>query len=170
MIRTATVSTCGTFRYRLGRRWADGGKPLVFIMLNPSTADAQQDDATIRRCRHFALTHGFSALEVVNLYAFRATKPVDLKRASYPVGPDNDEHIAAAVRGAGSVCVAWGANARELERPQVVLPLIRRLGAEPVCLRITRSGYPQHPLMLPNVARLSPFTIEAIAAAVNGPA
>lgn len=169
MIRNATVSDCGRYRYRLGRRWGEGAA-LVFIMLNPSTADAEVDDATIRRCIKFAQAHEFGALEVVNLFAYRATDPKDLRRAGYPVGPENDNHIAAAVVSAAAVCLAWGANVADLERPQIVLPMLRDAGVQLQCLRITRSGYPQHPLMLPSSCRLMPFNSEAIAAAMSGEA
>jgi hypothetical protein len=165
--RTAVISDCGRFRYRLGRRWGDGA-PLTFVMLNPSTADAESDDATIRRCVTFAHAHDFRAIDVVNLFAFRATDPKDLRRAGYPVGPENDEHTARAAQEAGAVCLAWGANAADLERPQIVLPMLRRLGVELQCLRITRSGHPQHPLMLPSECRLQPFTIAAIERAIHG--
>lgn len=163
----AVLSECGTYRYRLWRRWGDG-TALLFVMLNPSTADATADDATIRRCIRFAQAHGHGAVEVVNLYAYRATDPKDLRRAGYPVGPDNDEHTVAAAREAAEVCVAWGANVRDLERPQIVLPMLRKLGVSLQCLRITRSGFPQHPLMLPSSYRLQPFTHEAISRAMAG--
>lgn len=161
MERTALLSPCGRFRYRLGRRWGDG-RALLFVMLNPSTADAEEDDATIRRCIKFAQAHDFAALEVVNLFAFRATDPKDLRRAFYPVGPENDAHIEAAASEAAAICVAWGANVAGLERPQVVLPLLRAAGKPLQCLRITRSGYPQHPLMLASGCRLLPFDLDAI--------
>jgi hypothetical protein len=164
--KTATLSDGGTFRYRLGRRWAEGA-PLVFIMLNPSTADADVDDATIRRCIRFAHAHGYPAIDVVNLFAYRATDPKDLRRAGYPVGPENDDHIASAARHAAAVCLAWGAHVAGLERPQVVMPMLWKLGIEPMCLRITRSGYPQHPLMLPADCRLIPFTTEAVQEAMQ---
>lgn len=166
MQRTALLSPCGKYRYRLGRRWADGDA-LLFVMLNPSTADADVDDATIRRCVRFAQAHSFGALEVVNLYAFRATQPKDLKLAGYPVGPENDAHTAAAAGDCAAICVAWGANVAGLERPQIVLPLLRGAGKPIHCLRITRSGHPQHPLMLASTCRLQPFTIDAIHAAMQ---
>lgn len=162
MIKTATISECGKFRYTLGRRWSDGPKLLAFVMLNPSTADADQDDATIRRCIKFAQAHGYDALEVVNLFAYRATDPKDLRKAGWPAGPDNDVHIEAVARAANAVCVAWGANVAALERPQIVLPLLRKIGTPILCLRITRSGHPQHPLMLPSSCRLELFTAAAI--------
>lgn len=164
---SAVISVCGKFRYRLGRRWADGGKSLAYVMLNPSTADAEKDDATIRRCIRFAKDHGFNALVVVNLFAYRATKPADLRKAGYPVGPENDAHIAEVAKTADAVCVAWGANVDGLERPQVVLPALRKLGVEIQCLNITRSGYPSHPLMLASTCRLMPFNMQGIQAAMT---
>ena len=165
----ATMSDCGKFRYRLWRKWGEGS-PLLFVMLNPSTADASVDDATIRRCIKFAQAHDFGELEVVNLFAYRATDPQDLRRAGYPIGPDNDEHICAAVRESAAVCLAWGSNVAGLERPQIVLPKLRALGVKLQCLRITRSGYPQHPLMLPSSCRLMPFDSDTIQAAMHGAA
>ena len=100
--KQAVLSDCGTYRYRLWRKWGCGS-PLLFVMLNPSTADAEVDDATIRRCLGFADAHGFGELEVVNLYAYRATDPADLKRAGYPVGPDNDAHIEDAMHACAAV-------------------------------------------------------------------
>lgn len=164
--KTAVISECGKFRYRLCRRWAEG-PTILFVMLNPSTADAEQDDATIRRCVKFAQAHDCGALEVVNLFAYRATDPRELRNAWYPVGPENDQHIVAAARECSLLCLAWGAHVAGLERPQIVLPMLRDLGVELCCLRITRSGYPQHPLMLPSSCRLMPFSIEAIQEAMH---
>lgn len=169
MRKHATISDCGKFRYRLWRKWGEGS-PLLFIMLNPSTADAEVDDATIRRCVKFAQAHDFGELEVVNLFAYRARDPKDLRRAGYPVGPGNDEHIMAAVQESAAVCLAWGSNVAGLERPQIVLPMLRCLGVKLQCLRITSSGYPQHPLMLPASCRLMPFKVEAIDKAMRGEA
>jgi hypothetical protein len=166
-MRWATLSECGTFRYRLSRRWGTG-PTLLFVMLNPSTADAEVDDATIRRCIGFAQAHDFGALEVVNLYAFRATKPADLRAAGYPVGPENDAHIARAVAGCTEVCVAWGANAAGMSRPAEVLALLASLGAAPKCLGVTRGGQPAHPLMLPKTCRLQAFPRTEPAASLLG--
>jgi len=166
MTRGAIISPCGQFRYALWRRWAEGGPTLLFVMLNPSTADADVDDATIRRCIRFGERNGFAGIEVVNLFAYRATDPKDLRRAGWPVGPDNDDWIVTSAEQAlgsgGAVCVAWGAGSAELERPQIVLPMLRAVGAEPMCLGITRSGYPRHPLYVAGNTPLAPFTVEAI--------
>ena len=159
MLGHATFSVCERFRYRLWRTWGPG-LPLLFVMLNPSTADARSDDPTLRRCLGFAQRAGFGALEVVNLFAYRATDPRDLRAAGYPVGPRNDEHIAAAVGDSAAVCLAWGSNATRLARPAEVLGLLRGLRARPQCLRLTRDGCPQHPLRLPAGCGLRPFPIE----------
>ena len=149
----AVVSPCGRYRYSLTRGWgADlANQPrLLYVMLNPSTADAGQDDPTIRKCIGFAQRLGFLALEVVNLYAFRATDPKALKAAGYPVGPDNDLHIRSALaRCHRTVVCAWGVNARGLARPAEVLQLIRSVGYEPHALDLCADGTPSHPLMLP---------------------
>ena len=167
MQRTALISDCCAFRYRLGRRWADG-HVLVFVMLNPSTADDTVDDRTIRRCISFAQVHGFAGLEVVNLFAYSTAYPRELKAAGYPVGPENDRHITAAVREHGAVCCAWGTAGAETLRPAEVLNLIRSLGSVPQYLRLTRTGHPEHPLYLPGELRLKPLTIQAIADAMVG--
>jgi len=155
--RWATISPSQRFRYVLGRRWAEG-PTLLFVMLNPSTADAEKDDATIRRCMGFAQAEGYGALEVVNLFAYRATKPRDLKLAGWPVGPDNDQHIRTAAAGAAAACLAWGAHIGEHARPQAVLPLLREVGVPLKCLKLTAQGHPSHPLMLASSCRLVDFT------------
>ena len=149
----ATISDCGAFRYRLWRYW-QGDKPLVFVMLNPSTADANADDPTIRKCIGFAKRYGYGGIEVLNLYAYRATKPADLKAAGYLVGPDNDKHFQAVIdsqmeagRTENWIC-AWGANARGLVRPLDVLEMLRMNGVRPRALHFTNDGIPAHPLML----------------------
>lgn len=155
-VRDALISPCGLYRYWLLRRWADGPL-LLFIMLNPSKADAAIDDTTIRRCTTFALAHGYGGFYVVNLYAFRATLPADLKRAGYPVGPDADEHIHRLLVRCRDVCVAWGADAAGLARPAEVLRMLRAAGRDPLCLGVTRGGHPLHPSRLPSDRRLQPF-------------
>ncbi len=153
----AIVSPCGTYRYRLSRHWSPGTETALFIMLNPSTADASQDDPTIRKCTNYARAWGFARLEVVNLYAFRATRPADLHAAlDSAVGPDNDDHIRAATRSADLVVAAWGAwkfaepRAREVRR---IIEPIARLH----CLARSMSGAPRHPLYLRSDLKPSPL-------------
>lgn len=156
---SAWFSGCGTYRYRLGRRWGLAvDTPVTFVMLNPSTADAREDDPTIRRCIGFARSWGFGRLVVVNLYALRSTDPRGLWRHADPVGPDNDEHLADAAFVAASqdapLVAAWGANARPDRVAEVLaLPHMDRLTA----LGTTKSGAPRHPLYLRADAAPEPY-------------
>lgn len=148
MQKTAVISDCGKFRYRLGRSW-DASKPkLAFIMLNPSTADANVDDATIRRCIGFGDRLGFGAIEVGNLFAYRATKPKDLREAGYPEGPDNNEHLRAIAMECQTIVCAWGMNAANLPQPHKLIGMLRYYDRKPMALRVS-NGVPHHPLMLP---------------------
>ena len=133
---------------------------MVFVMLNPSTADAAHDDPTIRKCIGFAKRFGYGAIEVVNLFAYRATDPDDLKRANYPIGPDNDAHIRAVCRHVTQVVAAWGANVSgpiPLHRAQEVKRLLDELYVQPVALATTKTGQPSHPLMLPYRCTMTPW-------------
>lgn len=142
----AVLSGCGRYRYRLTRTWDPERPRATFIMLNPSTADAADDDPTIRRCMRYARAWGLGGLMVVNLYAFRATEPEDLWRADDPIGPDNDDHLRAvltATDAGAPVVAAWGVNAR-LDRVAEVMGF-----AGPVtALGLTKAGQPRHPLYL----------------------
>ena len=152
----ATLSPCGVYRYRLWRNVVSfhthhvPGRVALFIMLNPSQADENADDPTIRRCVSFATREGCGRLEVVNLYAFRATEPREMFAAHDPVGPFNDEHIALAVHQArasgGLVIVAFGADPRAWERWERVRCTLD--GGETWCFGTTKSGQPRHPLFV----------------------
>jgi len=157
MKRDAVLSDCGRFRYILSRDWNGMLPRLCYVMLNPSTADASQDDPTIRKCIGFAERLGFGGFTVVNLYAYRATHPRDLRTAGYPVGPENNDFISIALDGTDAVVCAWGANARGLARPTEVLSLLRRRLLKPKALSLTAGGIPAHPLMLPYSCTLQPF-------------
>jgi hypothetical protein len=151
--RAATISQCGTYRYTLSRHFEGGEGSCVFVMLNPSTADSAVDDPTLRRCMGFAIGWGFRRLVVVNLYAFRATKPADLWRAEDPVGPENDNWIRHELADSQTrrVVLAWGAHGKKNGRGQRVEDLIRverRSGTYAGTLGRTKAGEPKHPLYL----------------------
>lgn len=150
----AELSDCGKYRWWLSRRWGDG-TTCVFIMLNPSTADAQEDDATIRRCVGFADRWGHKRLLVVNLFAYRATHPSDLMAAFYPVGGYNDDHIRRAVEQADKVVVAWGNAGAYEDRDTDVMELLD--DTEVQCLGVTRYGCPKHPVRLAYDTPLVPY-------------
>jgi len=161
---TAMISSDGLYRYDLVRFANDlhnKTTPCVFIMLNPSTADGVKDDATIRRCRRYAEDWGYGKMVVVNLFAFRATKPEDLKAADDPIGPVNDKiltrYIEYALQWKGPIVCAWGTHGAFKQRGQQVFDLIKGLGGEPLCLRATLHGHPSHPLYLPKTLKPIPY-------------
>lgn len=86
--RTAAFSRSRIYRYELWRRWADGGRYVNFICLNPSTADEHKDDPTVRKCVKFARTWGYGAMCITNLFAYRATDRSVIKKVADPVGLD----------------------------------------------------------------------------------
>ena len=145
--RSAELSPCGLYRYTLERRW-DDRPPALFVMLNPSTADASEDDPTIRRCIGFARDWGYGGLLVGNLYAYRATDPAVLWEAAGagidPVGPLNDRRLRELRRRAALAVAAWGAH-KLVGRAAHVMDLLGELHV----LRLTKHGQPGHPLYVP---------------------
>lgn len=149
----AIVSDCGVYRYRLWRRWGSGAH-VLWVMLNPSRADATCDDQTIRKCTGFAKRWGYEAIEVVNLFAYRSAFPEDvasaLRKGRDVVGPMNDTHIQEAVRAAPLVVAAWGSQHWLGPRAAAVWG---RLGPAR-CLGKTKDGHPRHPVMLAYATKL----------------
>jgi hypothetical protein len=154
--RSAVLSADGRYRYRLSRE-RHNGPICVFIMLNPSTADAEVDDPTIRRCMGFAWSWGFGRMYVGNLFAGRTPKPSELKEFNDPVGPDNHGHLqrlAEHARVDGVVVAAWGAHGSYMDQDQTVIGWFERWATPLHYLRLTQNGAPSHPLYLP--ASLTP--------------
>lgn len=140
---SAVLSPCRTWRYALERRWGSG--PFVmFVGLNPSTADEHVDDPTIRRCIRFAKDWGFGGLLMANLFGYRATKPADLVKAADPIGPDTDVWLTTLSCRSALVVAAWGAHAFTERRAGDVLELLGDVYA----LGLTKDGAPRHPLYM----------------------
>ena len=142
----AAFSRDRRYRYRLWRRWDRSRPAIAFCMLNPSTADARRDDPTIRRCIAFARAWGYGGIEVVNIFAMRATDPRALRSARDPVGPRNDAFMRRAAA-LSPVVIAWGVHGALRDRESAALKLFggrSRL----LALGRTRSGSPRHPLYL----------------------
>lgn len=166
---SAAISDCGMYRYDLVRRMNPTGfrRRCTFIMLNPSTADADQDDPTIRRCMGFATRWSCGTLAVLNLFAYRATSPSDMKGAADPIGPDNRKHFKhwlgdtydfLEARKDIVVC-AWGVHGTHRGQDRVVMDWLREWRAEPQCLGVTKDGHPKHPLYVAGDTPLQPFAI-----------
>jgi hypothetical protein len=155
MKRDANVSNCQRYRYWLLREWNPLLPVLYFVMLNPSTADADRDDQTIRKCIRFAELNGYGAIMVYNLFAFRATKPQVLHAAADTIdvaGPLNDYYLQRIPHNS-DVCLAWGSHARRYpQRRQRVFELLSHTNK--YSLRMLADGTPAHPLMLPYTCKL----------------
>ncbi|NJN04782.1 MAG: DUF1643 domain-containing protein [Leptolyngbyaceae cyanobacterium SL_1_1] len=145
----AVVDASGLYRYSLGRSWADTRPSIAFIMLNPSSADHQRHDPTIRRCLALAQNWGYGSLRVVNLFAFRTAQPRLLKQAIAPIGPDNDAYIQAAVDQAETTVLAWGNWGSLHKRDRAVFKLLSAQASKLYCLELNQTGQPRHPLYVP---------------------
>ena len=155
---SAVFSHDRMYRYLLTRRVGVSQSRELFIMLNPSAADEERNDPTIRRCIGFARDWGFGVLEVVNLFALMSTDPKGLLDAEDPVGPDNDATIQAALQRADKVILAWGNHAsRHRQRTAHVTRMALDVST-PHHLGLTKLGFPRHPLLLPRSTRPTPFS------------
>jgi hypothetical protein len=159
MDKKAVFDPTGRYRYSLSRCWDRDAAQIAFILLNPSTADHQQDDPTLRRCIQFAHTWGYGALEVVNLFALRTPYPRVLQRSPDPIGAECDRFILKAVEAASCVVMAWGNGGSWLGRDRAVLQLLQPLDSVN-CLGLNRSGQPRHPLYLKATTQLIPFDVK----------
>ncbi len=149
----AVFSRDERYRYGLWRNWNPSLGKVLFIGLNPSTADQQQNDPTIRRCIAFAQHWDCGGMLVGNLFAFRATRPPDLRKASQPVGPDNEKWLLKMASAADLVIACWGNVGSYLSQDQSIQELFPKLH----CLKLNATGTPAHPLYLQKSLRPSPF-------------
>lgn len=148
---SATFDVSSYYRYCLTRSWTTdeaNAHQVTFIMLNPSEADAEQDDPTIRACSQFAQGWGYTRLTVVNLFAYRTAHPAMLGRIEDPIGPENDQYVTSAVKLADKVILAWGNQGILLNRDQTVINLISSYRHKLYCLKRNRTGQPCHPLYI----------------------
>ncbi len=160
MERWARISECGAYRYTLGRQWDTGGRRVLWVMLNPSTADADVDDATIRKCVGFTKLWGGTELEVVNLFALRSTQPAALYGHPHAVGPGNNRALMDAFddHRVTRIVAAWGNHGALEQRGKFVAhDLMLCYGRSPLCFGRTKSGQPKHPLYIPYTKELELF-------------
>lgn len=145
-------------RYTLIHRWDELLNPdygIAWICLNPSTADENQLDPTLRRIRDFSAMWGYSFFIMLNLFAWRATQPADMKRAADPIGAENDRWIAHWCGKVDKVMLGWGEHGAHLRRDQQVLAYLDR--AKVFCLERNASGQPKHPLYVSKLNKPIPY-------------
>ena len=159
----ATLSDCNTYRYQLWRVWDESRPLLAFIMLNPSTASHNNDDPTIRRCMRFAATSGYGGIQVMNLFAYRATDPAELPSDERAIGPDNDSYLQALRATNRDVVLAWGTKGAHLKRNEQVAAMFPNA----YCLDRTKDGHPKHPLYIRADAKLIRFQSDELALSVE---
>lgn len=146
MIKAAGITACGKFRPWLLRQWASDGRHALWVMLNPSTADAEHDDPTLLSCIRISKHHGFGGLRVVNLYDWRATKVSDLKREGCPRSSEWWPAITSAIAATDTTIAAWGASAGPYHAAQMLTWL--RMYRPVYRVALTKDGQPGHPLYL----------------------
>lgn len=143
--RSADFSPDRKYRYTLVREW-DASRPrCLFLLLNPSTADAEHDDPTNRRGINFAMSWGYGACVFCNLFAFRTPYPKVMKAEPEPVGPENNQWIYTEYERAAIAIAAWGTHGEHRNRDQDLLRLLPDLHH----LGLTKHGHPKHILYLP---------------------
>ena len=138
------------YRYLLIHRWDElfPRRVVVWVCLNPARADEIFFDNTYRRIKAFTLAWGFNEFRIVNLFAYRAIDPRELSKVIDPIGPENDDWIDLTVKNAQRVVAAWGVGGQLLNRAEKVLALLKQT-PELYYLRLTKAGFPAHPLYLP---------------------
>lgn len=153
------------YRYALWWKWDDSLSPLLVCMLNPSTATEVNLDPTITGMLARAAAWGYGALIVINLFAFRATAPADMKAAADPVGPHNDAVCSLLLEYAsddkGALLCGWGAHGSFMGRDTAFKQMAARSLVPTYALRFTKDGHPGHPLYIPRADPLIPFPLAA---------
>lgn len=154
----AEFSECGKYRYQLWRIWNDKLPKVLFIMLNPSTAGASEDDNTIRRCIGFAKSWGYGGLYVGNIFAYRSTDPKYLLKAPDPVGKENNRHLSEMGNKCKAAVLAWGNPATTKKVINSLYPKYYPLDNVRIPLyyiQRCKDGTPAHPLYLKSDLKLN---------------
>lgn len=163
VLANAALSACGKHRFWLTRRWGldRPDRTLVFVMLNPSTADAQTDDPTIRRCKAFAAREGYTRLDVVNLFTYRTPSPAELW--ALPEAERNhssaDGHLVDTALIMPTLVCAWGAVPKHAHTRVGQVARVLSAVSTLVCLGTTKNGMPRHPLYVRSDQPLEPWSL-----------
>lgn len=161
MNNVCQFSECRKYRYALHHDFdAEMGatpRRIMWIGLNPSTADEQALDPTLRRIREFSRQFGFTTFVMTNLFAFRATDPRDMMKAVDPVGPENDDALLGMALASKMIIAAWGTKGNYGARADAVKKLLRQAGHTLYCLDRNDGGSPKHPLYLKGDLKPIPY-------------
>lgn len=149
----ASLSACKEYRYSLWRIWDEHKSYVLFICLNPSTADDSNDDATVKKCVKYAEDWGYGGVYIANLFALRSKDPNELFKSNDPIGPDNNSRIIQLSKKAGVIVAAWGNHGSYMSRDKYILDRIPNLK----CLNVNKTGQPAHPLYQPDTTSLKSF-------------
>lgn len=157
MDKDAVISEDGVYRYTLSRTWDYSKGKVAFMMLNPSTADATDDDATVRRCINFAKSWGYGGIYIGNLFAYRSRYPKDLLSVDYPIGPKNlmflarmfvDSEIIVCAWGNGKILKALEDRAKNPESIRYYYEPLKWFRDKLTFLELSKDTIPKHPLYL----------------------
>lgn len=157
----AIFDITGRYRYSLWRAWSPHHPRIAFILLNPSTADELRNDPTIRRCISFARTWNFGSIEVVNLFAYRATDYRELFKAREPIGTENNRFLVQALERSSFIVLGWGTRGTFLNRDRQVMSFLAGKN-HLYCLGITKNGQPRHPLYVKGNTHLIYINLKSI--------
>ena len=155
MKKDAVLSEDRVYRYMLSRVWDETKATVLFIGLNPSTADEVQDDPTVKRCINFAKSWGYGGVVMANLFAYRTSRPIELKSAKDPIGKDNDKWLKKLAKESDIVICAWGNHGHFQNRGNTVKAMLDKL----YYLSLNQSGEPAHPLYLKSTLYPKKFEI-----------
>ncbi len=156
MLNDCIFSPDRRYRYVLKHRWDElmPENACMWIGLNPSTADEQQLDPTLRRIRGFCIVNDFNCFYMLNIFAFRATDPKVMKQESDPTGPENDRWLREISDKCSIVVACWGTHGKHVGRGEEVIRLFSKHRKKLHCLDRTKDGHPMHPLYMPGDAKL----------------
>jgi hypothetical protein len=153
----ATISNCKKYRYQLWHIWDESKPKVLFIMLNPSLAESEKNNPTVKRCINFAKSWGYGGLYVGNLYAYRTAYPKELKKAGYLKGEENIRHLREMGKESELIICAWGVfGVTKSNNTEWVFSLFEKLHY----LALSKDEIPRHPLYLKKDLKPIPFKVE----------
>lgn len=155
--KDAYIDESGQYRYWLLRQWKQNSDNFInFVMLNPSKADAKNDDPTVRCCIRFAKNFKFDGMYITNLFAFITKDPNELKKQSEPIGKENNKYLREKANISNKVVIAWSNHGSFMNRDKEVISILNQEKTI-YCLGKNRPGQPTHPSRLKSNAKLIKF-------------